>query len=121
MPIRNHVRTLALASALVFSTVSPLAVHTYAAENQGSGSNASVPGDCTADQGYQSADGKTNYAKGDNIPQGTKVHAVDPNGNVNQNATYKCDNGKVVVALVFTQPTVRHLPVAPAAGAIFVP
>jgi hypothetical protein len=119
MQIRSHIRTLALTSAIVFSTAGPPAVHAYAAPNDG-GSTASVPGDCTADQGYQSADGKTNYAKGDNIPQGTKVHAVDPNGNVNQNATYKCDNGKVVVALVFTQP-VRIRPVAPSAGAILVP
>jgi hypothetical protein len=118
MQFRNHVRTLALASAIVFSTVSPLAIHAYAAPNDGGG-NASVPGDCTADQGYQSADGKTNYAKGDNIPQGTKVHAVDPNGNVNQNATYNCDHGKIVVALI--RQTQRTFPVAPSAGAIFVP
>src|SRR5215471_7108732 len=119
MNLRSHVRTLALASALVFSTVGPLAMHAYAAENQGSGSNASVPGDCSADQSYQSADGKTNYAKGDNIPQGTKLHAVDPNGNVNQNATYNCDHGKIVVALI--RQTQRTFPVAPSAGAIFVP
>jgi hypothetical protein len=116
MQIKNSVRTLTLASMLVFSVMSPLAVHVHAEANTGSG-NASVPGDCTADQGYQSADGKTNYSKGDNIPQGTKVHAVDPNGNVNQNATYKCDNGKVVVALTI-QPG-RFRPVAPTAGAIF--
>jgi hypothetical protein len=43
---------------------------------------------------------------------------VDGNGNVNTYATYKCDNGKIGVALVFTQP-VRILPAVPSAGAIF--
>src|SRR4051794_29773779 len=98
MQIKNSVRTLTLASMLTMSVLSPFAVHVHAEANSGSGT-ASVPGDCTADQGYQSSDGKTNYKSGDNIPQGTKVHAIDPNGNVNQNATYKCDHGKVVVAL----------------------
>jgi hypothetical protein len=119
MQIRNSVRTLALASALIFSTVSPLAIHVHAAPNDG-GSTASVPGDCSADQSYQSADGKTNYAKGDNIPQGTKLHAVDPNGNVNQNATYSCDHSKIVVAFVL--PPHQTRPVAPtSAGTVFVP
>jgi hypothetical protein len=120
MQLWNSVRTMALASALVFSTVSPLAIYAYAVENQGSGSNATVPGDCTADQGYQSADGKTNYAKGDNIPQGTKLHAVDPNGNVNQNATYSCDHSKIAVAMVL--PPHQTRPIAPtSAGTVFVP
>jgi hypothetical protein len=117
MQIKNSVRTLTLASMLVFSVMSPMAVHVHAEPN--SGGNASVPGDCTADQGYQSADGKTNYSKGDNIPQGTKVHAVDPNGNVNNNATYKCDNSKIVVALVIQ--TGRFRPVGPTASATFLP
>ncbi len=103
---------------LVFSVMSPLAVHVHAQDSQSS--SPSVPGDCTADQKYQRADSpNTNYNPGDNIPQGTKVHAVDPNGNVNQYATYKCDNGKIVVALT-VQPG-RFLPVMPSAGAAVAP
>jgi hypothetical protein len=49
MQIRNHVRTLVFAAALVCSTVSPLAAHVSAAPNDGGSGNARVPGDCTAD------------------------------------------------------------------------
>jgi hypothetical protein len=115
MNMRNHFRTLTLASMLAFSVMSPLAVHVHA-EAADPSSTASVPGDCTADQKYQSEDGKTNYSKGDNIPSGARLHAVDPAGNVNQNATYKCEHGNINPALIL--PTSRHLPVAaPFAGA----
>jgi hypothetical protein len=117
MNIHSHIRTLTLASMLAASVMSPLAVHVHAQDN-GSG-GGSVPGDCKADQAYQSVDGNSKFKSGDNIPQGTNLRAVDPNGNVNQNAKYKCDNGKVVVALVI-QPG-RFRPVAPSAGAILVP
>ncbi len=109
MQIKHSVRTLTLASMLTLSVLSPFAAHVHAEANTGSGS-PSVPGDCTADQSYQGLNG-TKFAKGDNIPQGTKVKAVDPNGNVNENATYKCDGGKIVVALTI-QPG-RFLPVRP--------
>jgi hypothetical protein len=117
MQIKNSVRTLTLASMLVFSVMSPLAAHVHAeAVATGGGS---VPGDCTADQSYQNAqpnsDGTyTKYSKGDNIPQGTSVKAVDPAGNVNNNATYKCNNGSINPALVIQ--TGRFHPVLPSTG-----
>ena len=114
MQIKNSVRTLTLASMLTMSVLSPFAVQVHAEANSGGSGNASVPGDCTADQAYQSADGATKFQKGDNIAQGTKVRAVDGNGNVNQNATYKCDGGKIIVALII-QPG-RFRPVLPSAG-----
>ncbi len=113
MQIKHSVRTLTLASMLAFSVLSPLAAQVHAEANSGSG-NASVPGDCTADQSYQRTDTGTGYSKGDNIAQGTKLYAVDPNGNVNKNATYKCDNGKIVVALSI--PPGHFRPVVPPAG-----
>src|SRR5207253_880240 len=91
--LRTHARTLALGAMLALSVMSPLAVHVHAEANSGGSGNPSVPGDCTSDGAYQSADGKTNYKTGDNIPQGTKVHPVDGNGNVNTYGTFKCEHG----------------------------
>ena len=126
MQIKNSVRTLTLASMLTLSVLSPLAVHVSAATNDGGSGGPSVPGDCTdKDQAYQNANANadgthTQFPKGQNIPRGTSLQAVDPNGNVNQNAKYKCDNGKVGVATLVIQPG-RFRPLAPSAGAAMVP
>ncbi|HTE86693.1 MAG TPA: hypothetical protein VK821_18410 [Dehalococcoidia bacterium] len=125
MQIKNSVRTLTLASMLTLSVLSPFAVHVHADTSGGSG-GPSVPGDCTDNnQAYQNANANadgthTQFPKGQNIPQGTSLQAVDPNGNVNDTAKYKCTNGKVGVATLVIQPG-RFRPVGPVAGAATLP
>jgi hypothetical protein len=116
MQIRTHVRTLTLAAALVFSTIGPLTVHVYAADNQGSGSGSgSSSTQCETSSGMFDPATGTSYKAGTKVDVGTKV------GDTSDHKTWTCNaDGSWHEALVL--PPHRSLPeVPPSAGAIFVP
>jgi hypothetical protein len=99
----------------ILSTVSPLAVHVYAADNQGSGSGSgSSSTQCETTGGMLDAATGTSYKSGTKVDVGTKV------GDTSDHKTWTCNaDGSWHEALIF-QPG-RFRPVAPSAGAIFVP
>jgi hypothetical protein len=116
MQILNSVRTMALASALVFSTVSPLAIHAYAADNQGSGSGSgSGSTQCETSSGMFDPATGTSYKSGTKVDVGTKV------GDTSDHKTWTCNaDGSWHEALIL--PVRQNRPAAPASvGAIYVP
>jgi hypothetical protein len=103
MQIKNSVRTRSLASMMVFSVMSPLAVQVHAEDNTGSGSG-SAKFQCETNAG------DFDPATGVGYKQGTKVDTGTTVTNSDTHKKYKCvDQQGWVEQMIFTPPTPSHL------------